>query len=1014
MIIISAIAITTAANLGVSLLFTKQNLIKTTEADIKVIAQIADEYITSEINLLRSDVARAAQYLETRPEEELTQALEEQASLYRTFLGMAILKKDGVITRGGTNPASAVTSDSDTAHRAFNGEEIISTTRYTEDGTLVFDVCVPMANERVLAVTVPGLFFSNLLSSIRVWETGSIFMVDNEGTIIASGLTDRVAERLNFINAAKQDEQLDEIASYFSEMIKGEPTSGLYTLDGQRRLCFAVPVAGSKIGWSLGVVAPLEESPITQLRHDLLLSELTFFVIAAVIAVFASKRIVRPLEEKYRRNEELAKLKVKAERASKAKSTFLANTSHEMRTPLNAIIGLSELQLLENHDAATQEDLARIHHAGTTLLSIINDILDISKVESGKFAVIPVEYDTPSLINDTIVASMTRIGSKPIEFILQIDETLPARLYGDELRVKQIFNNLLSNAFKYTKEGFVTWTIGFERRRSVNVENSEQAAEGTLRSSKSAPVCLVENASSSASASFAENAPYPEETVWLVSSVTDTGVGIKPEDIERLFTDYNQVDVKSNRTIEGTGLGLAITQRLLEIMGGTIEVRSVYGHGSTFTVCIPQGFASEQPIGSEVVANLQRFRHVESKHDLRAAPVSIQLPYARVLLVDDNQTNLAVARGMMKRYGMQVDCVDNGPGAIELIRNEKHRYHAIFMDHMMPGMDGIEAFERIRAIKTPYATTVPIIALTANAIAGNAEMFESKGFAAFLSKPVDLTQLDAIIRRWVRDREYEKSIGQDFESKQAELENPETPAEPLEPTEPTEPSTLAESVEPTEPSTPTELKGLQELGVNVSVGLERLDGSVDEYLKVLRTYVAEMALLLADVDELATQRLDDYAIVVHGIKGSSRAVGAEELAAMANKLETAAQTRDGDFVSKHTGMFIEQAKLLIAGTETVLDAVDTLKSSWSKPSKNKPDSLALTRLYEAAEDFSIDGVEDALEELEQYDYQVEGKLVVWLREQCNDLAFNEIVVHLSDYIETEEGEMNEYQNYQKA
>jgi signal transduction histidine kinase/DNA-binding NarL/FixJ family response regulator/HPt (histidine-containing phosphotransfer) domain-containing protein len=1074
LVIIAAIAVVMAASLGLSLLFTQQNLIKTTEADLRVIAQIADEYVSSEMDLLKADAVGAAKYLGTLPPEGLARALNEQITLYEDFIGMTVAGRNGVIAQGGASPVPAKLLGRDCVIRAFAGEKVISTTRRTQDSTLVFDVCVPMAGERVLLVTIDGMLFSSLIAPIRVWETGSIFIVDSEGSVIASVHSDKVRERFNFIHAAAYDPQLNDIGKFISKMTEGKPTSGFYAFEGQERFCFAVPVTGSRGGWTLGVSAPLAESPITQLRQGLLLSEFLFFLIGAVIAIVASKRVVRPILEKSRHNEELARLKAAAERASEAKSTFLANTSHEMRTPLNAIIGLSELQLLEQHDEATQADLAKIHSAGTTLLGTINDILDISKIESGKFDIIPTDYDVPSLINDTAMMSMTRIGNKPVSFVLAIDENLPVTLFGDELRVKQIFNNLLSNAFKYTMEGTVSWDIGFERSFERSLEHGFERSEPSAQTGPDA-------------AEAGAGSAQPREGLVLVSRVTDTGIGIKPEDIERLFSDYNQVDTKSNRFIEGTGLGLAITRRLLDLMGGSIEVTSVYGEGSTFTVRIPQGFVSDVPIGHQTAANLREFRHFENKRDAHSALAAVQLPHVRVLVVDDNQTNLAVARGMMARYGMTIDCVDNGPAAISLIRDAGWRYDAVFMDHMMPGMDGIEAFEQIRALGTEYATGVPIIALTANAITGNAEMFISKGFAAFLSKPIDVMQLDAVIRQWVcagkqgqaKDAGQDAECGQDGGHRQGserQATNPQQDGsspqdgDPQQGTGPAIQAVMHDAIqaarqhaaerwaqrpqprelqlyEPQPASAQTAarqphevLAGLDALGIDTESGLERFGGCVEDYMRILRLYVGETRSLLAKLgafelqqppadgeapmhneapahDEAparqpsaqppkAPQGLHDYAITVHGIKGSSRSVGIEGLALMAERLERAARDNDAGFVQGQNAGFLRQADALMDSMERVLGASER---HGDRPSRERPDASALGRLRLAAADFSIDGVEDALDELEGYDYRVEGDLVTWLREQCEGLAFSEIVVRLSDYAEAREGGDDEYQ-----
>ena len=403
-----------------------------------------------------------------------------------------------------------------------------------------------------------------------------------------------------------------------------------------------------------------------------------------------------------------------AEQTSKAKSEFLASISHEMRTPLNAVLGLSGLTLeMAGLSEEAAVNLEKIYSSGSTLLNIVNDILDISKIEAGKLELLPNEYDIPSLINDVITQNILRVGSKLITFSLDISPDIPASLYGDDLRIKQILNNLLSNSFKYTSEGSVELGVRCER---------------------------VDD----------------EEIVWMKIWVKDTGIGIRPEDIDKLFLKYSQVDTRANRKIEGTGLGLAITKKMVELMDGTIDVESEYGKGSTFTIRFKQKVVDGTDIGETVVNNLKSFRYSNAKRKQSTGIKRTKMPYARVLIVDDNITNLDVAKGLMKPYGMQIDCVTGGRQAIDAIVAEEGRYSAIFMDHMMPEMDGIEATKRIREIGTNYTKNIPIIALTANAVAGNEVKFLQNGFQDFLSKPIDLSRLDETLRRWVRDKSVDK------------------------------------------------------------------------------------------------------------------------------------------------------------------------------------------------------------------------------------------------------------------
>jgi signal transduction histidine kinase/CheY-like chemotaxis protein len=407
--------------------------------------------------------------------------------------------------------------------------------------------------------------------------------------------------------------------------------------------------------------------------------------------------------------------------STRAKSAFLATMSHEIRTPLNAIIGLTEIQMQNQLPVDTGMDLEQIHNSGSTLLAIINAMLDISKIEAGSFELIPLEYDVPSLVNDTVQLNIVHIGSKPITFKTYIDSTIPNKLFGDELRIKQIMNNLLSNAFKYTKSGRV---------------------EFTLKCEKLAPVVPLDT----------------REQINLFIEVSDSGIGIKEEDIDKIFSEYSQLDTRANRKIEGTGLGLSIAKKLVEMMGGTIGVKSEYGKGSIFTVRILQDVSEKTPIGEKTARSLEKLRFNTDKKDKIKNLVRSDLSYARVLVVDDVQTNLDVARGLMLPYKLTIDCVLSGRDAIDRVQKEDVHYNAIFMDHMMPEMDGVEATQIIRKINTDYAKTVPIIALTANAISGNEKKFLSSGFNAFISKPIDIMRLNTILNQYVRDKTQEKKV----------------------------------------------------------------------------------------------------------------------------------------------------------------------------------------------------------------------------------------------------------------
>jgi len=383
-----------------------------------------------------------------------------------------------------------------------------------------------------------------------------------------------------------------------------------------------------------------------------------------------------------------------------------------MRTPLNAILGVSEMALRKVSDspsadlAPLQGDLEKIYGSGKNLLSVINDVLDISKIETGHLDLEKKEGGGGSLLSDAVSQNIVRIADKPVVFRFEVDERIPKKLRGDALRVQQILNNYLSNAVKYTKRG--------EVRLMVSVQDTD-ARDGS---------------------------------VDLLFSVSDTGQGIREEDIPEIFKDYKKVNERDNQGIEGTGLGLSITRELAEQMGGGVSVTSVYGKGSTFLASIRQAVADPTPIGPDVKRALESFAYREERASAHSAEIA-SMPWVRVLVVDDVDINLEVAKEMLAMFGIEADLAEGGREAVALVREAKTRYDLILMDHQMPDLDGVQAVRIIRdEIGTDYAQDVPIVALTANAILGSEQQYYENGFDGVLTKPVDIESLGAVLRRF--------------------------------------------------------------------------------------------------------------------------------------------------------------------------------------------------------------------------------------------------------------------------
>lgn len=513
--------------------------------------------------------------------------------------------------------------------------------------------------------------------------------------------------------------------------------------------------------------------------------------------------------------------------ANQAKTSFLSSMSHEIRTPINAVLGLDEMILRESDEEHIIRYAADIKSAGRSLLSLINDILDFSKIESGKLELINAEYDLGSMINDLMNMISSRAEEKGLKLTVNVNPSTPRILYGDEVRIKQCILNILTNAVKYTREGSVTMDISWEEPTEADMMNEGFAALGGAKGES-------------------------DRFVMLRARVVDTGIGIKAEDISKLFTAFQRIEEKRNRTIEGTGLGMNIVQNLLAMMGTYLEVKSTYGKGSDFSFKVIQRVVSGEGVGD--FAEIYR-KNAEAASNYRA---SFTAPEAHILCVDDTAMNLTVFKGLLKETQMQIDTAASGVEALKLCR-EKH-YDILFIDHMMPTMDGIETLHALEQLEPNQCKGVPAVALTANAISGAREMYIKEGFTDYLTKPVNSVKLEKMIAYYLPPEKLRRL-------EKADSSQSSPVAEPL---------MLADPV----------LQRLSRIpGIDMARSLAAC-GSPDVCKDVLKQY-AESGPDTLDTIQYCMKKGDwkNYTVKVHALKSSSRLAGLDALGEAAAQLE---------------------------------------------------------------------------------------------------------------------------------
>jgi signal transduction histidine kinase/CheY-like chemotaxis protein len=802
------------------------------------------------------------------------------------------------------------------------GGEVAFTTPYVDvrSGRVIISASMVLQNPRgIVALDLDTVGISRYVASLQSAEGGYGMLIGRDMTLIAHPDEEYFG---------KPFEQFSEAHSDIARSMKaGENVIPVRHLQTAYRAEVVAFFRRIRNGWYLGIA-----TPVGNYYRDVHLMAAIQILLGSVFMVVLSYFLVRLSIDRMRSDEE-----------NRSKSSFLARMSHEIRTPLNSILGMSELVMQKSLSPEVHEYISIIRQSGSSLLSIINDILDFSKIESGQMTMDTRSYFFASLMNDMINVIRVRLmdKDKPLDFFVRVDSDIPAQLIGDNVRLRQIVVNLLTNAIKYTPRGFISLDV---EKRVIGAGKIE-----------------------------------------LIFRVSDSGIGIKKEDMNKLFTDFSRLNIEHSHHIEGSGLGLSIANTYCRLMDGRVTVSSEYGEGSVFTATVVQSFENDEklavvhraaqkrvllyeeralhiqsivrtmmrlgvrvkraksledfieglkgsyydhafissrhamecidalgdysmqtqlvvmvelgdafafrdvgcillPVYSVSLANALNgvFEHISSR--LPNARAHFMAPDAKILIVDDISSNLRVAKELVSHYGATVETCSSGEAAIELVRN--NNYDLVFMDHMMPGMDGLEATSRIRDLEKNevYYTKLPIIALTANALSGQREMFLEKGMDDFLPKPIDMQQLEYILRKWIPE---EKQIPME---KDAE-----------------EPQTM-------ENSKPLQAKVLDIPGVDTLWGIKNTGGTVEVYCDILRSFCVdadEKGLQIEKSEKDGDIRL--YGICVHAVKGAARSIGAFDLGDFAMQLEEAAMNGEREVIRDRTGELLHGLREITEG-----------------------------------------------------------------------------------------------------
>ena len=766
---------------------------------------------------------------------------------------------------------------------AGNGEVVIADPYLDElTGSVMLSFAKTLCDGvSVMSMDVSMEGFQDILEKyVSEGDSNYEFIVNSNGMILAHSFRDLIGDNLYL------DE--DPFARAIAVQIANHETGNFsYKYNSRDYMVYYIPL---EYGWTcVSVIDATDE--FDALKRSLFLTILVsiFIVVIFLIIMFVS-------EKRARETRAFALKTEQAMAANEAKTSFLSNMSHEIRTPINAILGMNEMILRESADETILTYSENIKGAGNSLLGIINDVLDFSKIEAGKIEIIPVDYDISSVLNDLVNMIHTRADDKGLLLNLKFNPDTPKCLNGDEVRVKQVITNILTNAVKYTEKGSITFSIDFERPAD------------------------------------------DDKNIILKVSVSDTGIGIKEEDLQKLFSKFERIEEKRNRNIEGTGLGMNITQSLLELMDSHLDVESIYGEGSVFSFKLKQQVVDWEPLGDYEKSYKE---HLQNREEYREKFTAAD---ARILVVDDNPMNLIVFKSLVKQTLVHIDTANDGDEGIRL--SQVVNYDILFLDHMMPGKDGIETLQAIREDPGNLNVKTPAVCLTANAISGAREQYIEAGFDDYLTKPIDTDKLEEMMLAMIPAEKI--SIVDDGTSSSRVVES----------------SSGASGQEARSAVIPEELLTLTGTYlIDIRSGLKN-SASPEMYVELLKIYndsYSETAEILNRYFE--TKAYKDYTIKIHALKSSSRIIGATEIGEDAQKLEDAGKAGDYGYITENHAPFMGKYTALV---ELISETLGVEDDSDKPPAAPEYILAKYEEIKAAAEDMDCEKLEEIFSEMSGY------------------------------------------------